>query len=105
MSNEQVAVRPDPEVIAVLVHLMETFESPDGRTIAILPGEMRRTERSLFDRTLSALSKLGGKVNEETTVVRFPSGIDPIRIIDQLLECGEVNPNGAGITKSEAAGQ
>lgn len=105
MNDESVTVRPDPEVIAVLAHLMEAFKSSDGRMIAILPEELKRTEQPLFQRTISALSELGGKVHEETTVVRFPAGIDPARIVDQLLESGEANANGAGTTEDRAAGE
>lgn len=105
MNDESLVVRPDPEVIAVLAHLMEAFKSSDGRMIAIFPDELKRTEQPLFRRTISALSELGGKVNEETTVVRFPEGVDPARIVDRLLECGEANANGAGTTGDQAAGE
>lgn len=101
MNDESATVRPDPEVIAVLAHLMEAFKGSDGRMIAVLPGEMRRRERPLFDRTISALSELGGMVNEETTVVAFPAGIDTDDIVAQLLECGEANPNSGGSTEVE----
>lgn len=90
MNDELLAERPDPEVIAVLVHLMETFKSSDGRMIGVLPQNMQNAERQLFERTIRALSELGGKVNDGMPVVIFPPGADLNHVVYQLLEHGEV---------------
>jgi hypothetical protein len=94
MNDELSAIKPDPEVIAVLVHLMETFKVSDGRMIGVLPGNMQDAEKPLFERTARALSDLGGKVSEEMPVVIFPPDVDLNHIVYQLLEHGEACPIG-----------
>jgi hypothetical protein len=94
MNDELSAIKPDPEVIAVLAHLMETVKISDGRMIGVLPSNMQDVEKPLFKRTIRALSDLGGKVNEGMPVVIFPPDVDLNHIVYQLLEHGEACPNG-----------
>jgi len=102
MNDVLLAVKPDPEVIAVLVHLMETFKSSDGRMIGVLPQNMQNEEKPLFERTIRALCELGGKVKEGIPVVIFPPEVDLNHMVYQLLERGEVPPTGGKLIEDHS---
>lgn len=92
MNDDLSAVKPDPEVIAVLVHLMETFKCSDGRMIGVFPEKMKNAEEQLFERTMRALQQMGGDINEGMPVAIFPPDVDLDHIVHQFLERGEAYP-------------
>ena len=80
-------ITPDPEVLAVIVTCTEFARLEDGRSQAKLD---QRLETPLAERTENVLGELGGRWDRDQSCMVLPQGIDPDRVIEQLLEEGSV---------------
>ena len=80
-------ITPDPEVVAILVTCTEFARLEDGRAQARVD---ERLEAPLAERTEKVLSDLGGQWDRHANCMVLPQGIDPQRLVEQLLEEGAV---------------
>ena len=80
-------ITPDPEVVAILVTCTEFARLDDGRSQARVD---ERLEAPLAERTEKVLSDLGGQWDRNANCMVLPQGIDPQRLVEQLLEQGAV---------------
>lgn len=80
-------ITPDPEVVAILVTCTEFSRLEDGRAQARLD---ERLEAPLAERAERVLSDLGGHWDRHANCMVLPEGIDPQRLVEQLLEDGSV---------------
>lgn len=87
MENFKRTVTPDPEVLAVIVTCTEFTRLEDGRAKAKLD---QRLELPLAERTENVFRELGGQWDRHRNCMVLPEGIDPERIIEQLLDDGAV---------------
>lgn len=78
---------PDPEVVAILVTCTEFACQEDGRAQARVD---ERLEAPLAERTEKVLSDLGGQWARHANCMVLPEGIDPKRLVEQLLGEGSV---------------
>jgi hypothetical protein len=80
-------ITPDPEVVAILVTCTEFSRLEDGRAHARLDA---RLESPLAERVEKVLAELGGQWDRHANCVVLPEGIDPERLVEQLLADGSV---------------
>jgi hypothetical protein len=87
MENFKRTVTPDPEVLAVIVTCTEFTRLEDGGSQVKLD---QRLEPPLAERTAKVFRELGGQWDRHRSCMVLPEGIDPERIIEQLLDDGSV---------------
>ena len=87
MASFKCTITPDPEVLAVIVTCSEFNRLQDGRAQARLD---HRLEPPLAERTEKVLSDLGGQWDPHASCIVLPEGIDPERLVEQLLNEGYV---------------
>lgn len=87
MTRFKRTITPDPEVLAVIVTCTEFNRLEDGRSQARLD---QRLEPPLAERTEKVLSDLGGQWDRRASCIVLPEGIDPERLVEQLLNEGSV---------------
>ncbi len=78
---------PDPDVVAVLVTCTTFSRLEDGRSHARLD---ERLEAPLAERAERVLTDLGGHWDRHANCMVLPEGIDPQRLVEQLLEDGSI---------------
>lgn len=80
-------VTPDAEVVAILVTCANFVQLEDGRVQVHLDQGL---ESPLAARTEEILSQLGGRWDPYTHCMVLPKGVDPERLVDQLLDGGSI---------------
>jgi len=80
-------IKPDPEVVAILVTCTEFVRQEDGRAQARVDA---RLDGPLAERTEKVLRDLGGQWDRHAGCVVLPQGVDPERLVAQLLGDGSV---------------
>lgn len=80
-------ITPDSEVLAILVHCTEFACLEDGRAQVRVD---QRLEPALADRTEKLLRDLGAQWDRHASCMVLPAGVNPERLIDQLLQVGSV---------------
>jgi hypothetical protein len=87
MVNFMRTVTPDPEVLAVIVTCTEFGRLEDGSPVARVDP---RLETPLLERTERVFAELGGHWDRQRNATVLPPGIDPDRLVEQLLDGGSV---------------
>jgi len=80
-------INPDPEVLAVIVTCTEFSRIEDGGAVARVDS---RLETPLLERTERVFAELGGRWDRQRNGTVLPAGIDPERLVEQLLQSGSV---------------
>lgn len=87
MFNFKQTISPDAEVLAVLVHCTEFISQEDGRAQVRVD---ERLEPPLAERTEKLLADLGARWDRHASCMVLPAGVNPDRLVQQLLEAGSV---------------
>ena len=87
MFNFKQTIHPDAEVLAILVHCTEFIPQEDGRAQVRVD---ERLEPPLAERTEKLLADLGAQWDRHASCMVLPAGVNPDRLVQQLLEAGSV---------------
>jgi len=87
MVNFTHTITPDPEVLAVIVTCTEFSRLEDGSAVARVDP---RLETPLLQRTERVFAELGGQWDRQRNATVLPPGVDPDRLVEQLLDGGSV---------------
>ena len=87
MLNFTHTIKPDAEVLAVIVTCTEFSRLEDGGAMARVDP---RLETPLLERTERVFAELGGQWDRQRNATVLPAGIDPDRLVEQLLDGGSV---------------
>jgi hypothetical protein len=90
MVNFMRTITPDPEVLAVIVTCTEFGRLEDGSPVARIDP---RLEAPLLERTERVFAELGAHWDRQQNATVLPPGIDPDRLVEQLLDGGSVTLN------------
>lgn len=80
-------ITPDPEVLAILLNCTEFASLEDGRAQVRVD---ERLEAPLAERTEKILADLGGQWDRHDGCMVLPAGINPDRLVQQLLQNGSI---------------
>jgi len=87
MSEKTKTIKPDNEILAVMVTCVEVKTLDDGRMAAKVD---ERLARPFYKRTEAIFDEMGGRWDNSIEATVFPPGVDLNSAISQLLDKGSI---------------